>query len=249
MPVDGYRYKRVWQYIFRPQPYPVLDTSWDCDVRQWEHDVVERLRRGEAAPRAILTDILIPTETYPGTPTTWEHAEKIAEYAIRDNSAFMDDETIRLRKAHREARKQAFAENKAKWKQFHEAPALAAALKRAEKIKRNDQARAERLEEERLYEERKAERTRQRAEQDAEWKQRQHEIAKEFAERARLKPAIIHDIEQTAIMARNWECKHCKGRADVRPQKGADGYILKCTLCGATGVGSHNIMYDIVRAG
>ena|ERR1700751_2900908 len=104
MPVSGYNHKRVWQYVFLPRPITLLYRDWDGHDREWEHNVIERLKRGEAAPHSLSVNDLIPDNS--GTcEGGWEITEKRAKNADRSKSVFLNDEAIARRLPERELKK------------------------------------------------------------------------------------------------------------------------------------------------
>jgi hypothetical protein len=120
MPVSGYNHKRVWQYVFLPEPITLLYREWDGHDREWEYDVVERLKRGEAAPHSIsLSDFI--SDDYGTCEGGWETTEKRAKDADRSKSVFLNDEAIAQRLSERELKKKMYEElqeeNRRKWEE------------------------------------------------------------------------------------------------------------------------------------
>lgn len=235
MPVGGYSHKRVWQYRFLPRPVSLLDRGWGDD-RQWAHDVVERLRRGEAAPRSLPIDELIRSEgSAPMSPGGWEQAEEWARNAIRGNSSFLTDEAIARRLPDRERRKKAWAEEQGKWRAYWEAgradrEAKEAAEREARRAwEKKQEAAAERL-----------------ARREAAWKEAEAEAEKRAGPaRAALRAEFVADREDLAaraerrqqerrlIEAHHWQCSRCGKLATVDAKaseinEGRYVYLLKC---------------------
>jgi hypothetical protein len=113
MPVEGYKNKRVWQYMFMPQPCSLLDRGWDAYDRVWERQVIERLRHGQAAPKSLSVHEAIPSY-HAFTAIGWEMAEEVSKNANRTNAVYLSDEAIAARQPIRELRKKAYAELLAK---------------------------------------------------------------------------------------------------------------------------------------
>jgi hypothetical protein len=225
MPVEGHKHKRVWQYRFAPQPVGLLDRGWSRGDREWERGVIERLRRGEAAPRSLSTDEAVPSPYLAGAYASggWEHAEAHAKDAIRTGAAFLNDEAIARRKPQRDERTKAYAEYLREQHVLWHAQE-AERVARAERQRLADEAaRAERRAElERAGRAREA-RERARAESDDEWDR----IGREkFLER--------RWAEVRQIMRRQWRCGRCDARASIseRAIDAAEAiyvYRLKCS--------------------
>ena len=95
----GTRTKRLVQYKFRPHPFEVLDTEWEAANREWQFGVVERLQRGEPAPRALATgyDTLLPSGGPVYGPAGWEATEEYAKDADRTHAVYLSDDAIKMR--------------------------------------------------------------------------------------------------------------------------------------------------------
>jgi hypothetical protein len=222
MPVDGFEHRHVWQYRFRPQPYAVLDHGWHGRDREWELGVVERLRRGEAAPRSISLGELVTGFHDPAGSISggWEHAEERSKNAIRNNSAFLNDEAIARRAEDRKRRKAALAEA--------EAQNRANVAKRKAELAAKE---AERARAERAWRRRQEERARAQSEQDAEW-QRQE----------------MRRREETAILTGRWQCAMCGSLATQMRKQGAE-YAVTCMACAARGLVDHDTLVQAMRRG
>jgi hypothetical protein len=176
MPVDGYNNKRVWQYNFLPQPVTLLDRGFDIRDHEWEKNLVERLRRGEAAPRSLSVYESCPGEYRSNAECGWEAAERHAKNADRTKAVFLNDYAIEMRKPGREARKKAWEAQEAIYKEKWE----------QEKVRRQEEDKKhkeQRLEEARIHAEymtreaqKRAEQMRIRKERDAEWNRIGHEV-------------------------------------------------------------------------
>jgi hypothetical protein len=157
LPVGGYEHKRVWQYRFRPQPAALLDRAWGCD-QAWEHSVVERLRRGEAALRSLSVEEVIPSRDGESMSGGWEIAEERSKNAVRTGAAFLNDAAIERRLYDRGLRKKA-------WAEYLAAQAVLTEKKRARRAEKE----AAEAEAERVHRKKAAERARVEAEREAEW--------------------------------------------------------------------------------
>lgn len=206
MPVSGYFHHSVWRRFY--QPVALLDREWDRD-REWRSAVVERLKRGEAAPRSLSVDELIPSPVGGGVQASggWEITEAWAKDADRSRSAFLTDEAIALRLPERRLRKQAYAEYLEEQKEFwlkqeaRRGEKEAAELEAAKAVL----ARAERL-------------AKRQAREDEEWADRAKEIEEE----------AWHRSGREAIILRSrWACDLCKGDAKIEPTM-TDVYVLTC---------------------
>jgi hypothetical protein len=186
MPVEGYKNKRVWQYTFRPQPYSILDRGWDIHDREWEHNLVERLRRGEAAPRSLSVYEAVQGSYRINAEQGWESAEEYSKNANRINATFLNDEAIAHRKPARELRKKAWAEQEARNREYWEKEWV----RREEQEKKDVEARIER---DRVYAEHQREKQRImeekiriRKEQDAEWNAAEQEAIRSAQRKSTL---------------------------------------------------------------
>ena len=225
MPVDGYKHKRVWQYRFRPQPYQVLDRGWHGHDRDWELGLVERLRRGEAAPRSLSIRDLVLDDWGWGQAQGWEAAEKHSKNAVRTGAAYLNHEAIARRLPERELREKAYAEQQARWEAEapqREAAKAQRAAEEAKFLERLKAAAAERAEAERVWRKSQAERQRARAEHDAEWERT---------------GANLRATQERIILANKWQCDRCKTVAKIEAQN--DGYALSCSSCGSSTWGAH----------
>jgi hypothetical protein len=185
MPVE-----RVWR--LRPRPYHLLDWGWANRDREWEQDLVERLRRGEAAPRGVSVHDLMPGD-WNEQPPGWEAAEKHAKNAIRTGSPFLNDEAIAARLPVRKLQKEAYAE----------VLAQESALKAKRKAEA-EQMEAARREAAREWKRRQEELERVRAERAEEWERAEElELAERAAERKRrrLEQQGIDEAEQARFAA------------------------------------------------
>ena len=137
---------------------------WGHD-RTWEREVVERIRRGGEAPRAVPpdSDPAVYYEAVSFNADGWEFAEEHSKGAIRTHAVYLNDEAIAARQKKRAEQRAAFKELLAQEKIKREAAIEAAKAKR----KAIEAARAER---QRLAEE---ERAKWAAAREAEWKLRQ----------------------------------------------------------------------------
>jgi hypothetical protein len=203
------RKRRWWPHT------PLLDRSWGRDA-VWERGVVDAIRRGAAAPRALSIGALVSGPYDPNGGFNgggWEHAEQHAKGAIRTGAVFLNDEAIARREAERKQRRAALAEAEAENR------------RRVQARKREEAARpAEREKQDRIYRERVDEAVRKRAEQDIEWAKAQT-AAHERAAQAR------------AILRHGWLCADCRQRAAIWPERG--GFSLGCPFCGSRAWGSH----------
>jgi hypothetical protein len=146
------------------QSYPVIERGFD-DYRMWTRGVVERVKRGEAAPRAhSLAELIVSGGTNEARDS--ERDDQRAAAADRRNAIYMSDEAIAARAAKRVFLRQAYAEmlaeNRAKAAVQREREAEEAQARHEAKVAWEAQQqtyRRERLEREALW--RFEERTRQ----------------------------------------------------------------------------------------
>ena len=104
-------YRPTWE-----RRVELLDKAFIYRDHEWEREVVERLRRGEAGPRSLSTDELVPSVGSSGEAVHgWEQAEEHAKDAVRTNAAFLSDAAVEWRKAERDRRKAAWAEFEKVW--------------------------------------------------------------------------------------------------------------------------------------
>jgi hypothetical protein len=149
MPVSGYNHKRVWQYVFLPEPITLLYREWDGHDREWEHNVVERLKRGEAAPRSLSFNDLV-SDNFGTCEGGWELAEERAKNADRSKSIFLNNEAIARRLSERELKKKMYEELQEKKRKIWEEEKPKREAMKAERIAEQEQiaiARAEALRE------------------------------------------------------------------------------------------------------
>jgi len=100
--------KHVWQFkSYRPWPLAVLDR--DFDRPDWQHDVVERLSRGERAPEPMAEPV--PGERFRNErEVSWQAAEETAKNAVRTGAAYLTDRQNAERAEKRALLKQAYDE-------------------------------------------------------------------------------------------------------------------------------------------
>jgi hypothetical protein len=191
--------------------------GWGHD-RQWEHDVVERIRRGQAAPRAgTLGD---------GQP--W-----LGAGLLHTGEVFFSD-------AGAVARREAEQRDRAGLKK-----AQAANLAKLAKIKADRQAMDVEIKANaEAYAQRAAEQARQRAEQDEAW-EKAAEAAQ--ADRLQREERARRGREQTAILVGRWQCGECGSFATRMTGQGA-GYVFLCTACGGTGQLEHDELVKMMLA-
>jgi hypothetical protein len=255
MPVE-----RVWR--LRPRPYHLLDWGWANRDREWEQDLVERLRRGEAAPRGVSVHDLVSGDWPHEQPAGWEAAEKHAKNAIRTGSPFLNDEAIAARLPVRKLQKEAYAkvlaeESALKAKRKAEAEQREAARRQAlrewkRRQEERERVRAERAEEWRVAEE--AERARFAAQQEADMAEANERWKAERAKRMATPQcdAVIAEgakrrKEEQAILKNRWQCRRCKGLSiEVKPDRG--GYVLGCSYCGVKAWGDHETVAGMLAA-
>jgi|SRR5215472_2262457 len=236
--VTGTEHKRVWQYKFRPQPFEVLDKGWDAPMRQFRHDVVERLRRGEGGPQSLAFGDVVGRGFFSGVQVGWEATEDYARNADRSGSSFLNDIAIERRLEDRARRKQAYEE-------FLKENGARLSLERA----RQAQADAERQrvrEEERLL---KAEKARKEAEQRRQWEAEGQRLQEEQRRRRAHEEAAARATdrarERERILNGQWECNFCRQRVSVLPD-GFDGYCLRCLGCGHNALINHDRLVNFI---
>ena len=250
MPVDGYHHKRVWQYQFRPQPFQVLDRSWVNHDRQWEHDVVERIRHGGGAPQSVATAEAVSGgyTYYRIMPEGWEAAEHHAANAVRTGSAYFTDTEIakraKVRAQLKEALKEAQARDKIRLEESRK-------RQHAEFVKTEERraaAKAALDEEIRIWNERHAERERRRIEQDQAWAKSEEDLRKlrSFATTP-PPPRDRQAIERDIILAAKWECAACKHPAEIMVT-GPTKYLLTCASCCKFAEGEHQRLLVVARS-
>lgn len=209
MPVEGFKHPRVWQYNFLPQPCSVLDRGWDRYDWHYEREVVERLRRGEAAPQSgKLTDLHDRNPNYGEPAGGWKQAEEFARNANRTNAVFLNDEAIALRLPDRERREAAHREYLAE----------VAVRMEAQRQRLEEEAR----ERERLIKEevrREKQRAKERASRDAEWR----------AWRAEAAPRT----ERQQILETRWQCG-CGMITHIAYDSAKELFIIWCPRCDKT---------------
>jgi hypothetical protein len=244
--------KHAWRHRLPWSPSPLLNRGWDDGHdSDWEHALVEKIRRGQAAPYAMRLYDYLPShgaiiESGFIGGGDWEYAEERSKDADRSGSPWLNDEAIARRKPLRDAIKKARAEEAAAEKARWEAQRAIWAEERKERA-------AARAEEERLYraererfERTEEERKRRRAEQDAEWERESERVTAERIERdltaAEARQRAVK--ERDAIMAGKWECQKCLTRSLIQPI--ATGYVLTCRGCGKTSWAPHETFAAIV---
>jgi hypothetical protein len=244
--------KHAWRHRLPWWPSPLLNRGWDeGHDSEWEHALVEKIRRGQKAPHALNLFDYLPSH---GSSLSggfcaggdWDDAEEHSKNADRSGSPWLNDAAIAARKPLRDAIKKARAEEaaaeKARW-----------AAQRAIWAEERKERAAARAEEERLYrieqeayEGREAERKQRKAEQDAEWERESERITAERQAKWEREQAAKRQfaVEHKAIMAGNWECQTCLTRSIITPA--AFGYVLTCRSCGKTSWAPHETCALIV---
>jgi rubrerythrin len=210
---------------------------WGHD-RTWERSVVERIRRGGAAPQMAdtgPTPYWDPVGVYAGG---WEHAEAHSKDAIRTNAVYLNDEAIAARKLQRkllrEGLREALAEAKERQKKI-EADRLAEAAARREAKRLWDAQLAERIRKER--EERDAwfeEEHRRRDEQRAKWLEGENRRYEENKAR----------YESERILGSKWICTVCNGVSWIK--RDGEGYRITCIGCGKSAWGAHASLWGVL---
>lgn len=222
-----------------PYGYP-----WGHD-RTWEREVVERIRRGGEAPRAVPpdSDPSIYYEAVSFNADGWEFAEEHSKGAIRTHAVYLNDEAIAARQKKRAEQRAAFRELLAKEKAAREAAIEAAKAKReaieAAKAERRRKAEEEQAKwaaareaEWKLWTDGRAERIRFAAESMRQW-----EASASIRQRL---------AQERSILASKWLCTECNGPSTIKLE--SDGYRLTCSKCGKSAWGSHESIMK-VRAG
>ena len=196
----------------------IRNDSMGLRDRQWEHDVVERIRRGLPAP---------------GAGTLGDGQPWLGAGLLHTGEAFFTD-------AGAIARREAERKDRAGLKK-----AQAAHLAKLAKIKADRQAMdAEIKANAEAHAKRAAEQARRRAEQDAEWAAAQEE-AKRRQEIFRL--LDMRRREQRAILTGRWQCGECGSFATGMSCRGA-GYVFRCTACEGTGQLEHDELVKMMKA-
>jgi hypothetical protein len=246
MPSGGQ--KRIWQYNFMPPPVTLLDLDWDGLDRQWEHDIVERLGREEAAPRGVSVYDLV--QSMPGgAGGGWEGAEEHSKDANRIGAAFLNDEAIAARLPARKLQKEAYAELQAKLE-------LEKPQREAEKARREAEE-VERRKADVEWRRRLEERVREQAERKTEWERIEKELAEERRAEAEVKQSedwqrlgtwIVTEkqrIEADRIFSNRWQCQRCRGlKIKVEAREGR--YFLECKGCGVKASGDHKTLVKML---
>jgi hypothetical protein len=192
--------------------------SWGLRDRLWEHDVVERIRRGLPAP---------------GAGTLGDGQPWLGAGLLHTGEAFFTD-------AGAIARQEAERKDRAGLRK-----AQAANLKRLAKIKADRLAMdAEIKANAEAHAKRAAEQARRRAEQDAEWAAAQEAEGRQREARRRQETS---GRERLAILTGRWQCGECGSFATRMTSQGA-GYVFMCTACKGTGQLEHDELVEMMKA-
>jgi rubrerythrin len=203
---------------------------WGHD-RIWERSVVERIRRGGAAPQMADTGSPVHWDPVGVNAAGWEYAEAHAYNAIRTNAVYLSDEAIAARKLQRKLLREGVRE------------ALAEARERQKKIEADRLAEAAaRREAKRLWDAQREERERKAREQEVAWfeeekRRRNENAAKWKAEENRRYEENQSRYEQESILGSKWTCTVCGGVSWIK--RDGDGYRITCIGCGKSAWGSH----------
>jgi hypothetical protein len=244
--------KHAWRHRLPWWPSPLLNRGWDNGHdSEWEHSIVERIKRGQAAPYALNLFDYLPShgsliESGFIAGGDWERAEEHSKNADRSGSPWLNDHAIARRKPLRDAIKKARAEDIAKDKARWEAQRAIWAEERKERAAAAaEEYRLQRIERE-AYERRKAEEKQRRAEQDAEWERESERITAERQAKWEAQQLNNEQFakERDAILKGNWECQKCLTRSLIQPV--AFGYVLACRSCGKTSWAPHETCALIV---
>jgi hypothetical protein len=216
----------------------MISGPWGHD-RTWERSVVERIRRGGAAPRMVDSGPSTYWEPVSAYADGWEFAEARSRDAIRTSAVYLNDEAIAARALQRKLLREGIRE------------ALAEAEARRKKIEADRKAEAAaRSEIQRQWEAQRAERERKAREQEEAWqKEADRRIAEYKASREkqqaedRERNRSRYEIER--ILGSKWICTVCGGGASWIKRDG-EGYRITCTQCGKSAWGSHESLWGVL---
>lgn len=245
-----------------PPPWRIRDYAWGIRDRQWEHEIVERIRQTGAIDASSFSDV-IPGGS-PIAPVGWENAEKHAAKANRLHSAYLDDASIAKRAAKRELLRQGMEEVKAAWKAFEEGKGPRPTWGDPHVEERRQAQRAAdaeaKEEKKRIRQIERADREAQaQAETEAWWKdykQRQAEKAERQAKekidldrmletmRGRAPDLAEFQAQEKRILDSKWSCTVCGGKSYI--ERKSPGYQLTCISCGKTAWGSHKALWEVL---
>jgi hypothetical protein len=245
-----------------PPPWRIRDYAWNIRDRQWEHEIVERIRQTGALDASSFSD-LIPDQ-YSVHLGGWEAAEKHAAKANRLHSAYLDDASIAKRAAKRELLRQGMEEVAAAWQAYREGKGPRPSWENpaaVEQARRKADAEAkEKKEKAAIRQVVRADREAQaQAEAEAWWKdykQRQAEKAERQAkERTELDRMLAtardaapdvagFQAEERRILDSKWSCTVCGGKSTI--ERKSPGYQLQCTSCGKSAWGSHKSLWEVL---
>lgn len=245
-----------------PPPWRIRDYAWNIRDRQWEREIVARIRQTGALDALSFSD-LIPDQ-YPVHLGGWEAAEKHAAKANRLHSAYLDDASIAKRAAKRELLRQQMEEVKAGWRAFEEGkgpqPSWGRDLLDAKRQTQKEDDAAAKEEKKRIRQIARADREAQaQAEAEAWWKdyqQRQAEKAERQAKerteldrmleaaRDRAPDVVGFQAEERRILDSKWSCTVCGGKSTI--ERKSPGYQLTCISCGKSAWGSHTALWKVL---
>lgn len=184
--------------------------------RDWESDVVERIRRGLEAPHSVSVYDAVAAGCGDANSQGWEHAENRSFDANRLHSAYLTDAQVAARQAKRKMLRQAVQEAVSE-----------RAAKAAEAYAANREA-------DRIREARWAQERAERDRAAAEWKRRQEARTAELRER---NEEWSREYDRRKIMQSRWTCNACGERARIKDVNA--GYEISCMACGKRAWGSH----------
>ena len=196
--------------------------SWGHD-RIWEREVVDRIRRGGAAPESYpLYEGAISQETGERIGLT----TGVVYYDVRE----AEDRTLK----DKEFRDSLRAAQKA-------AKALAA-KEAAERKARAEERRAAQTERAKQYAKQQTERARQREQ----WaKETEEQLARYARNRSRAEAERRDYVNQeNRILLSRWLCTVCGGKSVI--ERKDPGYQLTCLDCGKTAWGSHQSLWEVL---
>lgn len=168
--------------------------GWNHD-REWEIDLVERLRRGGTLEALSLGQLVSGWST-PAYDGGWESAEEHSKHAIRTGAVYLNDEAIAARKAQREYQRKEMAKAIAANKEKREREEARRRKERIEADRVEAIEAVERAKAREIYEQTVIARKRLREEQDAEWRRAE-------AERHMRDDAIVAANRAEATAARD----------------------------------------------
>jgi DNA repair exonuclease SbcCD ATPase subunit len=241
-----------------PPPWRIRDYAWNIRDRQWEYEIVERIRQTGAIDASSFSDMI--AGEYPIAPAGWEAVEKHAAKANRLHSAYLDDASIAKRAAKRQLLKQQMEEVKAEWRAYEEgkgprptwgdphveekrqaqrkADEEAAIRRQVARAEREAKARAEHE----AWERELQQRALARAERQGKEKDELDRMLATMRGRAPDMEGFL--AEERRILNSKWTCTVCGGKSYI--ERKSPGYQLTCLSCGKTAWGSHKALWEVL---